>query len=42
MKIVNTFVNGLYAFKYDGQWLDELERLLEEWGDIEGLENFFE
>ena len=42
MKIVNTFVKGLYAFKYDGHLLDELERLLEEWGDIEGLENFFE
>jgi hypothetical protein len=42
MKIVSTFVEGLYAFKYDGQWLDELERLFEEWSDIEGLEAFFE
>ncbi len=42
MKIVSTFVEGLYAFRYDGQWLDELERLFEEWSDIEYLETFFE
>ena len=42
MKIVSTFVKGLYAFRYDGQWLDELERLFEEWSDIEWLEAFFE
>ena len=42
MKIVSTFVEGLYAFRYDGQWLDELERLFEEWSDIEYLEAFFE
>lgn len=42
MKIVSTFVEGLYTFKYDGQWLDELEKLFEEWSDIEYLETFFE
>jgi hypothetical protein len=42
MNIVSTFVKGLYAFRYDGQWLDELERLFEEWSDIEYLETFFE
>jgi hypothetical protein len=42
MKIVSTFVEGLYAFRYDGQWLDELEKLFEQWSDIEYLETFFE
>jgi hypothetical protein len=42
MKIVNTFVTGLYAFKYDEEESDELTRLLEDWNDIQFLENFFE
>jgi hypothetical protein len=42
MKINTTFVAGLYAVKYDGQELDELERLLDEWMDIEKLSVFFE
>ncbi len=41
MKIVTTFVQGLYTFKYDGQ-LDELERLLDDWNNPEYLESFFE
>ena len=42
MKINTTFVAGLFAVKYDGQELDELERLLDEWMDIEKLSVFFE
>ena len=42
MKITTTFVKGLYAVKYDGEVLDELERLLDEWMDIEKLSVFFE
>jgi hypothetical protein len=26
MKIVRTFITGLYSFKYEGQELNELER----------------
>lgn len=36
MVIVSTFVAGLYAFKYAGCDLDELERLLDEWQDPDG------
>ena len=42
MKITTTFVEGLYAVKYHGEVLDELERLLDEWMDIEKLSVFFE
>ena len=42
MKIVHTFVPGLYAFKYSDKAFDELERLLDEWNDIEMLRKFFE
>jgi hypothetical protein len=42
MKIIHTFVQGLYAFKYSDEALDELERLLDEWNDIEMLRKFFE
>ena len=42
MKITTTFVEGLYAVKYDGEVLDELERLLDEWMDIEKLSFFNE
>jgi hypothetical protein len=42
MGIIDTFVPGLYAIKYTGQELDELERLLDCWEDIEFLELFFE
>ena len=41
MKIVTTFVQGLYAFRY-GNKLDELERLLDDWNNPEYLESFFE
>jgi len=42
MEIVHTFVQGLYAIKYPGEPLDELERLLDEWNDIGALRKFFE
>ena len=42
MKIVDTFVTGLYAFKYNNEEFDELTRLIEEWNDIIFLESFFE
>ena len=41
MKIVTTFVQGLYAFRH-GNKLDELERLLDDWNNPEYLESFFE
>jgi hypothetical protein len=41
MKIITTFVKGLYAFKFDNK-LDELERLLDDWNNFEYLESFFE
>lgn len=42
MKIIDTFVPCLYAFKYDGNSLDELERLFDEWADPMFLNDFFE
>lgn len=42
MKIVRTFITGLYSFKYKGQELNELERLFDDWSDYEFLEDFFE
>lgn len=42
MEIVHTFVQGLYAFKYSDEAFDELERLLDEWNNIEMLRKFFE
>ena len=42
MKILDTFVSGLYSFKYDKEESDELTRLLEQWSDIQFLEGFFE
>ena len=42
MKIVHTFVQGLYSFKYSDEYFDELERLLDEWNDIGVLREFFE
>jgi len=41
MKIVSIFEDHLYSFKYPGEEFDELERLLDEWNDIEWLRNFF-
>ena len=40
MKIVRTFITGLYSFKYDGQKFNELERLFDDWSDYEFLEDF--
>lgn len=31
MKIINTFIKGLYAFKYADSLSDELERVFDEW-----------
>jgi len=42
MKIVPIFDAHLYSFKYPGEEFDELERLLDEWNDIEILRKFFE
>src|SRR4051812_13371310 len=41
MKIVNTFVKGLYSFKYEENSEHELKRLLNEWNDVEKLDEFF-
>ena len=41
MKIVSIFEDHLYSFKYPGEKFDELERLLDEWGDIEWHRSFF-
>ena len=42
MEIVHIFDARLYSFKYPGEEFNELERLLDEWNDIEMLRNFFE
>ena len=42
MKIINTFVPCLYAFKYDGNSSDELERVFDQWTDAMFLNDFFE
>ncbi|PWK28288.1 hypothetical protein LV89_01071 [Arcicella aurantiaca] len=42
MKIVHTFITGLYSFKYDEQETNELERLFDDWNDFEFLEEFFD
>lgn len=42
MEIVPIFDAHLYSFKYPGEEFNELERLLDEWNDIEMLRNFFE
>ena len=41
MKILRTFVPGLYSFKYPDEQFDELERLFDEWIDTEILFTFF-
>ena len=42
MKIVHIFADKLFAIQYDDEEIDELERLFDEWQDLEYLENFFE
>jgi hypothetical protein len=42
VKIVDTFVAGLFAFKFEDQSMDELERLFDEWTNPVFLEEFFE
>lgn len=42
MKILPIFAPHLYAVRYENEALDELERLFDEWSDIEKLESFFE
>lgn len=41
MEIKRTFVEGLYAFKYEGEEHDEFKRLFDSWTDVEYLEDFF-
>lgn len=41
MKIVCTFVEGLWSFKYEGEKFYELERLIEIWTDYEYLQNYY-
>ena len=42
MKVIPIFDLHLYSFKYSGEEFDELERLFDEWNDIELLRKFFE
>jgi len=42
MNIVPIFEPYLYAVRYKNELVDELERLFDEWSDIEKLEQFFE
>lgn len=42
MKIIDTFVPCLYAFKFSEDSLDELERVFDEWADPMYLFQFFE
>jgi len=42
MEIVSIFEPYLYSFKYSNEEFDELERLFDEWNDIEMLRKFFE
>jgi hypothetical protein len=42
VKVVGTFVPGLFAFKFEGQTKDELERLFDDWANPVFLEEFFE
>ncbi len=42
MKIIDTFVPCLYAFKYADDLPDELERIFDEWNDPQFLNDFFE
>jgi hypothetical protein len=42
VKIIDTFVPCLYAFKFSGESSDELERVFDEWADPMYLFQFFE
>lgn len=42
MKIISIFADQIYAFQYDGNEDDELQRNLNLWNDIEYLKDFFE
>jgi hypothetical protein len=42
MEIVSIFDAHLYSFKYAYEEFDELERLFDEWNDIDKLRDFFE
>jgi hypothetical protein len=42
MKIIDTFVPCLFAFKYADDLPDELERVFDEWEDPQFLNDFFE
>ena len=42
IKIVHIFAHRLFAFHYEGEEANELERLFDQWQDIEYLFEFFE
>jgi hypothetical protein len=42
MEIISIFDAHLYSIKYAGEEFDELERLFDEWNDVEVLRDFFE
>lgn len=42
MEIISIFDAHLYSIKYAGEEFDELERLFDEWNDVEILRYFFE
>lgn len=42
MEIEAIYPPYIYSIKYDGQTLNELDRLLEEWRDLDRLTDFFE
>jgi len=42
MKIINIFADKLFAFKFDGEAIDEFERAFDLWTSIEYLTDFFE
>lgn len=42
MKIIDTFVPGLFSFKYENEEKDEFFRHLDQWNDIIFLADFFE
>ena len=40
MKIINIFADKLFAFKFDGEAIDEFERAFDLWTSIEYLTDF--
>lgn len=42
MKIVSIFVYRLFAFQYDGEGLNEYDRLMDLWGDVAYIYEFLQ